>query len=423
MTSENDITRTADQVRDALGTAADLMVVPDAPPLRTEQHVRRAKGWLFPLTAAASVVVIALATVLVAHLVSPAGTRGVGVATAAQAPRPEYYMTASYTPRGPNDLYFQVRRTSSGAVTDSMSISAANMGWGGYLTAAASDRAFYFAHYPYCTKAATDTTFDRITITGSGRISGFAAVGRPVHGMVTDFAVSPDGTRMAYNALPPGCPSGTGSLPAETGDIQIMNLSTGTVRTWQNTTSAKHARNAVDGLSWASDGRTLVIDEHRQGPTPDLTVYRLDTASSGGSLRAHSAVLLQQSGNCFNPASTSTSTSTSACVSEAVAGPDDSLTAIEPHAGPKQALLLVVSIPSAGGSPQTVLYSRPSDAGKPLAIGATGIFADSSGQWVLLWPLGFIDPRYQQAVVGWISGGRLHPLPGVASVFPQGIAW
>jgi hypothetical protein len=416
MTSENDITRTADQVRDALGTAADLMVVPDAPPLRTEQHVRRAKGWLFPLTAAASVVVIALATVLVAHLVSPAGTRGVGVATAAQAPRPEYYMTASYTPRGPNDLYFQVRRTSSGAVTDSMSISAANMGWGGYLTAAASDRAFYFAHYPYCTKAATDTTFDRITITGSGRISGFAAVGRPVHGMVTDFAVSPDGTRMAYNALPPGCPSGTGSLPAETGDIQIMNLSTGTVRTWQNTTSAKHARNAVDGLSWASDGRTLVIDEHRQGPTPDLTVYRLDTASSGGSLRAHSAVLLQQSGTC--------STSASTCVSVAVAGPDGSLTAIEAQvAGPKQGRLLVVSIPSAGGSPQTVLYSQTSDAAKPLAIGASGIFADSSAQWVLVWPTGAIGSRHQQAVAGWISGGRLHPLPGVASVFPQGIAW
>jgi len=24
---------------------------------------------------------------------------------------------------------------------------------------------------------------------------------------------------------------------------------------------------------------------------------------------------------------------------------------------------------------------------------------------------------------GWIAGGRLHPLPGVGEVFPQGIAW
>jgi hypothetical protein len=171
MTGEDDITRTADQLRAALGAAADLMVVQDAPALQTEQHVRRAKGWLYPLTAAASVVVIALAAVFVAHLAGPGRTQG-GAQSAAQAPRPEFYMTESYALTGPNDLHFQVRRTAGGAVADSMSISAVNNGWGGYLTAAASDRAFYVAHYPYCTTAATVTTFSRITITGSGRISG-----------------------------------------------------------------------------------------------------------------------------------------------------------------------------------------------------------------------------------------------------------
>jgi hypothetical protein len=420
MTSEDDIARTADQLKAALGAGADILVVPDAPALPERRPVWRAKGWLFPLTAAAGVVVIALAALFVTHLTSPASTQS-GAQNAAQAPRPEYYMTVSYAASGPNDLHFQVRRTSSGAVTDSMSISAANLGWGGYLTAATGDRAFYFAHYPYCTKAAADTTFDRITITGSGRISGFAPVGVPVHGMVTDFAVSPDGSRMAYNALPPACPTGPGSLPAETGDIQIMDLSTGAVRTWQNTTSAKPARTVIGALSWAPDGRTLVIDED---PSPagkaQLTIYRLDTASSGGSLQAHSTVLVRPSSNCSPPTSTSTST----CVSEALAGPDGSLTALETKTvGKQQIYLLVVSISSVAGSPPTVLYSELGDAAKPLATGGAEMFADPSGQWVLLWPASSIGSLHQQAVGGWISGGRLHSLPGVAQVFPQGIAW
>jgi len=414
MTGEDDITQTADQLRAALGAAADLMVVPDAPALRAERHFKPAKGWLLPLTAAASVVVIALVAVSVAHLASPARIAG-GTQAATQAPRPEFYMTASYAATGPNDLHFQVRRTAGGAVTDSMSISAAHIGWGGYLTAAASDRAFYFAHYPYCTKAATVTTFSRITITGSGRISGFTAVGRPVPGMVTDFAVSPDGSQMAYNALPAGCPSGPGTLPAMTGDIQIMNLSTGATRTWQNTAAAQARMTTVGGLSWAADGRTLVIDENsRESGQADLTVYRLDTASSGGTLQGHSTTLLRQDGTC------------STCVSVALAGPDGSLTALESQTAGQRRRVQVVSIPAAAGSPRTVLYSEPDDSASPVLIGSMGLFADPSGQWVMLWPTGGASDQQGQSIVaaaGWISGGRLHPLPGAAQVFPQGIAW
>jgi hypothetical protein len=414
MTSEDDITRTADQLRAALGAAADLMVVPDAPALGAERHFKPAKGWLLPLTAAASVVAIALAAVFVTHLASPARTPG-GTQAATQAPLPEYYMTASYATTGPNDLYFQVRRTAGGAVTGSMSISAANLGWGGYLTAAAGDRAFYFAHYPYCTKAATVTTFSRITITGSGRISGFTAVGRAVPGMVTDFAVSPDGSRMAYNALPAGCPSGPGTLPAMTGDIQIMNLSTGATRTWQNTAAAQTRSTTVSGLSWAADGRTLVIDEDSLGNgRRDLTVYRLNTTGSGGSLQDHSTTPLQQDSNC------------STCVSVALAGPDGSLTVLESRRSGQHPRILVVSIPAAAGSPQAVLYSEPIDSTSPVTVGGTGLFADPSGQWVMLWPTGAASDQQGRSLVapgGWISGGRLHPLPGTALVFPQGIAW
>jgi hypothetical protein len=37
---------------------------------------------------------------------------------------------------------------------------------------------------------------------------------------------------------------------------------------------------------------------------------------------------------------------------------------------------------------------------------------------VLLWPA-----QSRAMTAGWISGGELHPLPGVGQVNPQGIAW
>ncbi|HEY3734347.1 MAG TPA: hypothetical protein VGL63_10565 [Streptosporangiaceae bacterium] len=374
---------------------------------RRHRPARRARGWLFPLAAAASVVVIVLASVIVTHLASPTGTQG-ATATTAQAPRPEFYMTAAYPASGPNVLRLQVRRTAGGAVTASTSIPAANMGWGNNITAAAGDRAFFIGYYPCRSTAVAVTTFYRITITGSGRISGIAATGRPVQGMLTYLAVSPDGSQMAYTALPGKCGAGTGPRSLAAVAVSILDLSTGAVRTWQNT-----GRDAVGGLSWAPDGRTLVIDEQSRGPgRPDLTVLGLNTASSGGSLQAHSTTLLHQGNDC----------SSSTCVAAVLAGPENSLTALEFQAAGQQTRALVVSIPRAAGSPRTVLYSELSDRPKGISVNSTGLFADPSGQWVLLWPA-MISSTSRHATAGWISGGRLHPLPGVAEVFPQGIAW
>ncbi len=407
------MTRTEDLVRSTTralaGTVQAVRPLPPHPQAPWPGQVlrgrgRRWAGWLFPLAAAASVVVIVLASVIVAHLASPIAAHG-GPATTARAPRPEFYMTATYPASGPNVLQLQVRRTAGGAVTASASVPAASMGWGGYLTAAASDRAFFIARYPCTTTAVPLTTFYRITITGSGHISGIAPAGRPVHGMVTELAVSSDGSQMAYSALPGVC-AGRGFRSSAAGSVSVMDLSTGAVRTWQNTTG----RNTVGGLSWAPDGRTLIIDEHSRMPgEPDLTVFRLNTTSSGGSLRAHSTTLLRQNRDC------------STCVAAALAGPHGSLTALESQPAGQHTRVLVVSIPSAAGRPRTVLYSELSDAPSGRSVNDTALFADPSGQWVLLWPAtGIPGPQH---AAGWISGGQLHPLPGVAQVFPQGIAW
>ena len=391
-----------------------LPALPQAPSLdevSRRRGRRRATGsWLIPLAAAASVMLIVAAAVFAAQLAGPTRRQNATAPTAG-APRPEFYMTATYPATGPNVLQFQVRRTAGGAVTASTSIPAANMGWGNNITAAAGDRAFFIGHYP-CRRstAAAVTTFYRITITGSGQIRGIAAVGRPVQGMLTELAVSPDGSQMAYTALPGSCGSAK-PRSAAAGTVSILDLSTGAVRTWQNTTGHQ----TVGGLSWAPDGRTLIIDEYSRTPGgPDLTVFGLNTTSGSGSLQAHSTTLLQQGRDCTG----------STCVAAAVAGPDDSMTALEFQTAGQQTRVLVASIPLAAGKPQTVLYSELSDRSKASSVDSTGIFADPSGQWVLVWPTGAYSPPTHQAIaVGWISGGRLHPLPGVAKVFPQGIAW
>lgn len=228
--------------------------------------------------------------------------------------------------------------------------------------------------------------------------------------MITDLAVSPDGSQLAYTALPGACGAGTGFKSPAAAAVSILDLSTGTVRTWQDTNTT--GREMAGGLSWTPDGGTLIVNETSRGSSGrSLTVFGLNTAGSGGSLQADSTVLLKQNADC----------SRATCVTAVIAGPDHSLTAIESHApGQKQTRVQVVSIPLAAGRPQTVLYSELT--GRPAGLNdGMGLFADSSGQWVLLWPTG--AQTGPQHAAGWISGGTLHPLPGVAQVFPQGIAW
>jgi S1-C subfamily serine protease len=82
MTSQDEITRTVDRLRDAFGAAADVMTAGDRPVWSATPDVltsgdglvriRRSRighawKWLVPLTAGASVAVIALVTVLIGH--------------------------------------------------------------------------------------------------------------------------------------------------------------------------------------------------------------------------------------------------------------------------------------------------------------------------------------------------------------------
>src|ERR1035438_1619124 len=84
MTSQDEITRTADRLKDALGAAADLMAAGDSTVRPRGSKVRHARGWLIPASAAASVAAIAAAIAAVAVFVGhPAGNTGGRAVTAA----------------------------------------------------------------------------------------------------------------------------------------------------------------------------------------------------------------------------------------------------------------------------------------------------------------------------------------------------
>jgi hypothetical protein len=98
MTSQDEITRTADRLKDALGAAGDLMTAGDSTVRGAAAdvissgdglvrirapHIGHAWKSLVPLTAAASVVAIALAAAFVSH---PAGNTG-GRTVTGDAPR------------------------------------------------------------------------------------------------------------------------------------------------------------------------------------------------------------------------------------------------------------------------------------------------------------------------------------------------
>jgi hypothetical protein len=405
--SHDEINPAADRLKDALGAAADVMTVRDSPVPVREPKVRRAAGWLLPLAAAASVVVIVLATVFAGQVFSkPNGPAGAAHGTGGG--RPEFYMTTRWAL---NKLVLDVRRTAGGSVTASASFRDT---MAGHPTADASDRAFFAALFP-CTTATTVSRLVRIAITDSGKISGIATVGSPIRGMVTDLALSPDGKQMAYTQnTPRSCIYTRGAvMPRPQDAVHIMDLATGTVRTWQNTPTA--ARDDVGGLSWMPDGRTLIVNDpwsvNGLSGAHELSVFGLDTASNGGSLPAHSRLLWHQDASCTT------------CALQALAGPGDSLTAVEvKQAGTQQTRQLIVRIPLAARRPPTVLYSTLSPT--PISDSQAFIFADPSGKWVITWGLydGF-KPGWQADRAGWISGGQRHLLPGANPAYPDAITW
>ncbi len=437
MSTEDELARTAERLRDALTAAADIMAECDAdavitPVPQRPGRPRRARAWLIPLAAAACVVAIIAASALLtsnlartsssasqpaypgSSICEPPSAAGPGTAP------PRFYVTTDVAAR---QIQLQVRRTSDCAITAVVPLP---VGWllTGGISATADDRTFFAAAFSAkgcpvqagaggVSVAASQTRFFRFAVNDQGRAGHLTVVGPPVSGIVGPIAASPDGSRIAFNAangnfVGPGlaCAGGEAAGAA----ISVIDLATGKIRTWQTlemppapagTSVTPHE------VSWLADGRTLAVSyvwpTNPSGPQLSMAVAALDTTSGGGSLQAHSHVLWSQPQKCVF------------CVEGALISPDGkslTATAIQQTAHGDRDALLRIALPSGR---YRALYESPA-AGNLSSITFT---QDGSGQHVIL---------VSGSQAGWISAGKLVLLqaPGSTLQFSFGIttiAW
>jgi hypothetical protein len=313
----------------------------------------------------------------------------------------------------------QVRRTSDGQVTGTLPALAAGWILGRSISVTADDRTFTVAAStitacPSSTPA--QTRFYQFTVTSAGHVTGLRAVGKTVTGeAVSEFAASPDGTEVAYAQQ--DC-AGPASAALYAGVIRVMNLSSGAVRSWHNTVSAAtpaRVTTQIGALSWTADGRTLVADyQWKLTDAPGgLAVLGLDATSSGGSLQAHSHLLFSQGDHCTVCVFTALTSADGSTLTAAAAG---SVPPQSPHPRMPWYRLYVLQLSLVTGQPSGILYRSAASAGPANEGGLVPVLsADGQAQhWFLV-----NDPEQ----FGWISGGKLVPLPIKRKAGLQAISW
>jgi hypothetical protein len=440
MIPQEEMDATADRLTDALTAAAAIMPPDEAralsrpisgrPASPASGPVRRRMGrlrvWLVPVGVAASVAAIILTAVTLAGhpgtVPAPGtgpgqapGSAGSGITSLAgvpsdpgtRTPRPPFYVTIvsmGLSRDGRELMTVQVRRTSDGQVTGTVPPPA---GWilGRSISVTADDRTFTVAaETPTVCPSSTPTRtrFYQFSVTSTGHVTGLRAVGKTVTGEpVSQFAASPDGTKVAYAEQ--GCAAPL-SAALYAGVIHVMNMTSDAVRSWHNTVSAAtpaRVTTQIGALSWTANGRTVVADYLwvPQEGSPDLAVLALDATSSGGSLQAHSHLLISQGARCtvcVYTALISSGGSTLTAVAETSVPP------LPSHPGEPWYRLLVLRLSLATGQPSGILYRSAPSVGSYEGL-VPVLSTDGQAQHWLLWN----DPEQ----FGWISGGKLVPLP------------
>ena len=461
MIPQEEMDAIADRLTDALTAAAAIMPpdeahalsgpVPGRPASPASGPARRRMGrlraWLVPVGVAAGVTAIILTAVTLAGRpgtvpaprtgpapgTDPAqapASAGPGITSLAgvpsdpgtRTPPPPFYVTIVSTgmSRDGRELQaVQVRRTSDGRLTGTVPALPAGWTLGRSVSVTADDRTFTVAaaRVEFCPPSTpVQTRFYQFSVTSAGHVTGLRAVGKPVTGeAVREFAASPDGTEVAYAQQGCAAPISAASYASV---IHVMNLSSGAVRSWHNTVSAAtpaRVTTQIGALSWTANGRTLVADYQwklAEGPA-DLAVLGLDATSSGGSLQAHSHLLFSQGDHC------------AVCVYTALTSSDgSSLTAVAASSAPPQNhrtgvpwyRLDVLRLSLVTGQPSGILYRSAASVGSHDDPGLVPVLsADSQAQhWFLV-----LDPEQ----FGWISGGKLVPLPIKASAGLMAITW
>jgi hypothetical protein len=451
MIPQEEMTATADRLTDALTAAAAIMPpdeacavsspVPGRPASPAARPARRRMGrlraWLVPVGVAAIVTAIIVTVVTLAGHpgTGPApgkvpANAGPGITSLAgvpsdpgtRTPPPKFYVTIvsmGITRTGRELVTAQVRRTSDGHVT--ATVPALPAGWilGRSVSVTADDRTFTVAAWTITacpSSTPTQTRFYQFTVTSTGRVTGLRTVGKPVVGdLVSEFAASPDGTKVAYAQQ--GC-AAPASAVLHAGAIHVMNLASGAVRSWYNTVSAAtpaRVTTQIGALSWTASGRTLVADyQWKLTDAPGgLAILGLDATSSGGSLQAHSHLLFSQVDHCTVCVYTALTSSDGSTLTAAAAASAPPLSA---HPRIPRYRLYVLRLSLVTGQPSGILYRSAAGSGPADGGGLVPVLS-ADGQ-TLHW---FLVDNPEQ--FGWISGGKQVPLPIKAKAGLLAINW
>jgi WD40-like Beta Propeller Repeat len=425
------MTRTEERLRDALGAAAaqvrDDRLRPLPAPETTPETgprrpgLRRHMGWLGPAAAAMSVLlIVALALAMAgqghkSHKPTPSVSY-----PALPAGFPKYFaqITNSSQVPGPSQDDVVIWSTSTGAEVTRAPVPDIQ----GYrltpqaVAAAPDGRTFYIAYQAVdLQKNTSQTWIYQLTFTHGGSSNYLAWIKGdpfPGSGLLANggsMAVSPDGTRLAF----------TGATHQQDGqswpdEISVVDLRTGAGSVWRVGLSRPGLTFTIPGISWTSDGRSLVFRAVWCHPMPNSDVclddpgrpgYRgaqvrsLDVGASGGTLDHGSTLRLSASARY-------------PVIADAVAGPGGGLI-LAVLSGPADAATLTVERVDAAGKRLGVLYRSTAygTVGLPASVTLT---PDSTGHYLLLT---YNSPN--GLVSGWIDHGKLrllpneHPKPGL----------
>jgi hypothetical protein len=236
-----------------------------------------------------AVIVAVTATVAVAALlaVRPAGPAAGHRPGQAQPPvaMPRYYVTISQYVFHPEAV---VHESASGKVTGRVAIPSAMRPAVSLVTSAADDRSFVIGAYETGPAGSLDLRLFRLHITAGGRpgpltqLPGVAipALSKVEAVAIEGIALSPDGTTLAVSLQYQG-PS---MEPLHYGGIEVINLVTGTTRTW---TSRRYFY-WPGPPSWVDGDRMIAFtwwhDTNLLGSTVLAGIRELDTGAPGADL-------------------------------------------------------------------------------------------------------------------------------------------
>ena len=395
-------------LRDELKRVTETVHPGQLRPLRIPAPGRRWRQRLLPLAAAAAVIAVAVSAVLVAG-------PGLGPASApVTAAVPRHYLTFTFVPdKQFHDLPVTeavIRDTATGKITGTVKIMTRSFPASVAADAAPDGRSFILAIAENAPK--DEYRFFRLPVSAGGKpghLTELPAYPVPVNAYLAGIALSPDGTRLAVSfSYGLGATNG-GPAKYMVGAVEVINLVTGTVRTWTAGMQQGHWYQPGQP-SWA-DGNRMISFTWQQAKSMSndaMTmqgVRLLDTEAPGDNLADTRMIM---------PAKAVHGTINSTLIT-----PDGRDVLVATSRDSRGTVVVQISeVPTAGSGPVRVLRTETARA----TATTQGMLADS-GQVLSLAPGG----RYalvQCIQFGWLDlgSGRFTPLPAYSPTSPGQVA-